>query len=1078
LSIDGTTQCPSDDTLAAFVDGNIDATTRAAVLAHLESCPECMAAVLSANAHREEEAIARPAPGARPRWWLMVAAAVLVAIVAVPLMLRRNAPSLARLVALAPDDARTVEPRLSGGFPWAPYRGPLRATGAATDPDRLKLGGVAGELAQRAKQDPSPEAQHGAGVAMVVIEQPEEAIAHLEAAAAKAPDDAATWSDLAASRYAAAAQLSRASLLPEALAAADRALRIDPRLPEGRFNRALILERLGLAEKARVAWQAYLEVDAGSPWAAEARQRLSALPVTTTDAQFRGELPRLEQSALDGDTAAVASLVGRFPQQSRAYAEAETLGRWGMARNNEDDAVRLLTIARRVGDALVPIAGESLLRDAVAAVDGSDPSRRALLAEAHQVYRRGRIAFSRQELSAAEPDLRLAASRFEAAGSPMALAARYYAASVAYARNESGRATGELESLLPTLDTHPRFASLGAHVRWELALCRIHEADWEDALTLLEASAATFSRLGERGNLASVESIEATTLVSLGRPDDAWAARLRAFAALSAAGASERLAVSIGGAARMAMRAGRADAATSLLRLEEESVRGNDVLLANVLVRESTLDAARGGEAALMHAENATAAAQRITDPALRTRAENDARFATAAAVLPRDPRRAKELLDAAIAGYEERQMPAFLPESYLLRAGASLRLGANGDAARDLESGIAVIERHPVQLGETVSGTGVLDAGTALFEEAILLALERGDVRNAFAYAERAHGAKADAVSAETVAALLQKSGAAVLELVALPREVVAFCVTADGLTVSRHPFDRARLTAMVARAQDGDEAPARELYDVLIRPAEASLASARQLVVVAGPQLGGVPFAALYDASTKRYLIQRMSVALAPSASALRAAVAGSPHSVLATAVSSGSEAVGLPATGQELAGVARLYGRSVAVPAGGTFAGLLAAASGAEVLHIAGHTERQPGRGDAALVFARDAGGAERVSWKTISKAPLGGLGIVVLSACETLRTPDGPEQRALSLGGGFLAAGASAVIGTLTPIADTDARVLFLAVHRELATGAGAAEAVRRAQIEALTGDPSRRRGGWRSVALLTNRIWTN
>ena len=49
-----------------------------------------------------------------------------------------------------------------------------------------------------------------------------------------------SWSDLAAARYAAALQLKRPSLLPEALAAADRALRIDPKSAEAiRVKRSL-----------------------------------------------------------------------------------------------------------------------------------------------------------------------------------------------------------------------------------------------------------------------------------------------------------------------------------------------------------------------------------------------------------------------------------------------------------------------------------------------------------------------------------------------------------------------------------------------------------------------------------------------------------------------------------------------------------------------------------------------------------------------------------------------------------------------------------------------------------------------
>ena len=93
------------------------------------------------------------------------------------------------------------------------------------------------------------------------------------------------------------------------------------------------------------------------------------------------------------------------------------------------------------------------------------------------------------------------------------------------------------------------------------------------------------------------------------------------------------------------------------------------------------------------------------------------------------------------------------------------------------------------------------------------------------------------------------------------------------------------------------------------------------------------------------------------------------------------------------------------------------------------------------------------------------------IVVLAACETLRVPDSPRSHALSIGGGFLAAGASAVIGTLVPIADNEAREIFRTIHRGLASGESPASAVRYAQLEAL----GKRSGAWRAVTLLVNQI---
>lgn len=280
------TKCPTDETLALFASGDIDDATRNDVLAHIESCSDCMAAVLSANVHLEEErSVVRDWSGRRAwsesRWWMgAVAAAVLIAVIAFPLLRRRD-DSIARLIALAPASARIVEPRLSGGFAWAPYRGPMRSSDTAADTERLKLGGAAGDAIERAQRDRSERAQHAAGVALVLVDQPAEAIDRLRGVAEQSPNDVRVWSDLAAARYAAAVELQRPSLLPEALAAADRALRIDPKSAEALFNRALILEHMGSTGEARKAWLRYLDIDSSSSWATEARAHLGELPATT-----------------------------------------------------------------------------------------------------------------------------------------------------------------------------------------------------------------------------------------------------------------------------------------------------------------------------------------------------------------------------------------------------------------------------------------------------------------------------------------------------------------------------------------------------------------------------------------------------------------------------------------------------------------------------------------------------------------------------------------------------------------------------------------------------------------------------
>lgn len=1004
---------PDDETLALFVDGRLGRAEADSVLAHLDGCGECLRRIQGAN---EEHRAASTAFGPRGAAWrplaiaATIAAAAFLGIMTIVRGPREPQSPTERLVALAPREARTVEPRLAGGFAWAPYRGPMRA---GEETEHYRLFGAAGELVEESKRDDAPAAQHAAGTALMLIERPGEAVQRLRAAARKQPADAALRNDLGAAEYAAALKLNQPSRFVDALAAFDDALAADPRNVEALFNRALTLERLGLHIDARQAWQQYLRVDAASPWAVEARERLQRLPATTGESRFRNDQPRLELAAASGDRAALDALVRRYAQAARTFAETEYLGRWAATQSAES-----LAIARAIGGSLERLTGETLLRDAVAAIDRAG-AERGMLAEAHLAYRRGRIAYSRQAPVAAEPELRRAAELFARGGSPMALVARYYRANTAFDQNEVTRARRELELLLGEADARPGYKALGAQVRWELALCLMNDDDWSGALPLLVASRRGFASLGETSNRGFLDGLQGDALTSLGRPDEAWAARTRSFDALSHDGWGDRLVTSIGAAARAELRSGRLEAARALAALEMNALRatGNDFTLANALVRGALLDVRLGDAVeASAKVDEASVASSRLLDAAMRARSLADVQFARGAVLLHHDARAAAAALDRALDGYVDAEAPVFLTETRLLRARAALQLGDRDTALRELEHGIAAYERYPQ--------TSVLDAGREVYEEAIRLTLDRGDVAAAFVWCERARGARADSLAA--VQQRLAGSGAMIVEPAVVAGERIAFVIREDAATVIRR----------VASA------------DRLFR--ELPLHGVTQVIIVADPASDGAAFAA-------SQLIDRVAVTFAPSASVLRRELTPPLRSIAAVAVASRD----LPSSREELAGLARLYPHSL--EALGTFASV--ATARADVIHVSGHAE---GGNDATLVFR-----GERISPRRIAAATLEGQPLVLLAACATLRAARSPMRRTLSLGEGFLAAGARGVIGTVAPIADNDAREIFGRIHRHLAAGRSAADALRLAQRESMSLD--RNNSAWRAVALLTRTI---
>lgn len=1070
--------CLGAETLAAFAEGRLKGAQLAAVTEHLDTCEECTRDVALAMQAVEEEG-SNVVHSRRWAPWLAAIAAAVVIALTIPLMRGWRRSSIDRLVAASPTSERTVEPRLAGGFGWAPYRGSQRAIGSSSsDPERMKLTGVAGELIGRTQNDASAQAQHDAGVAMLLTQNAEESLARLEKVAATAPS-ASTWSDLAAARYAAASDRDRPALYPQALAAADAALRIDANFPEALFNRALIIERLGLGDAARAAWTRYLEVDPSSKWADEARRHLAELPSSKPSSQFERVRPLIEDAAARGDAKELRRLLADHAARERAFVEAEILGRWGEAalQKNDAEAARLLTLARAIGAALAADRNETLLHDATRAIDDSPASRDALAA-AHSAYRAGRIAYSRQRLDEALGDLRRAAELFAASRSPMALTARYYIASIHQAQHEAG-AGAELRRLMDEIDVKPDYRALRAHVRWELGRAYLFDYDWTRAIATLSEGARMFRDAGDHTNEAFVEAILAYSLAAEGRGDESWRWRIESLRALSAEGHAVRLAAALGGAMRADFLAGRTESALAIARLQQPVAGDSEQLslVLDALRSESILESQSGNTAdAIRTAQRAAAVAQGIPDPALRARWNADIEVAAAAASAEAAPARAIAPLTRAINFYRRTDLPYALPEPLLLRARCVLRTG-NVDAAEcDLEDGMQIVERH--RGSSAPSGTGILDADRALFTDAIRVRLDRGDKAAAFAIAERARGAS---ITVDELQHRLIGSATAVLEIACLSDEVVTFAIAEDDVRVARRPGEIAQLVALgnTSLTEQGTTAAA-ELYDELLRPVDALLSEARHVIVVPDPRLATVPFAALYDAASHSYLAERVTVAMASSAHSLQRERDDGGTSLATMSLPAGDRAgaAALPEARQEIADIAAFYRRATAITAeDATLPALRETLSAADVVHVAGHTERQPAGGEFALLLNSSDGEAlERVSSRTVATLPLSGARLLVLAACETLRPPASTETRGLSLGAAFSVAGVPNVIGTLTPVGDRDARTFFRELHRHLAGGESASDALQAAQLSAIheqethAGSPA-----WRSIALLTTRI---
>ncbi|HVR38699.1 MAG TPA: hypothetical protein VMU84_06360, partial [Thermoanaerobaculia bacterium] len=115
-----------------FVEGRSAVAELNAVIEHLQGCARCRLTVEDiAEAEQEElsdaEAVRKETQDRKAfRWWLPLAAAIVIALSIIPII-RRSVPArritpMQTLIAASPTGWRPTAGRLTGGFRWAPVR--------------------------------------------------------------------------------------------------------------------------------------------------------------------------------------------------------------------------------------------------------------------------------------------------------------------------------------------------------------------------------------------------------------------------------------------------------------------------------------------------------------------------------------------------------------------------------------------------------------------------------------------------------------------------------------------------------------------------------------------------------------------------------------------------------------------------------------------------------------------------------------------------------------------------------------------------------------------------------------------
>jgi CHAT domain-containing protein len=289
-----------------------------------------------------------------------------------------------------------------------------------------------------------------------------------------------------------------------------------------------------------------------------------------------------------------------------------------------------------------------------------------------------------------------------------------------------------------------------------------------------------------------------------------------------------------------------------------------------------------------------------------------------------------------------------------------------------------------------------------------------------------------------------------------------------------------------------------AKALFDILIKPLERRLDPDKEVYIVADKPFHQLPFGALIERTTGKYLVEKFVIAYSPSTTVFLHCTgaakqkAGAP---VERCLSVGESVFrqfdlkdsSLPSTKKEAEQIAFHYGRNarVLLDSLATEPMVREAMKNAEIIHIATHgliNEKRSEYSSLALweedtTETPDADGMMYAS--EISRLNLPFTRLAVLSACQTLIGRHYQGEGMMGLGRAFLAAGVPLVVASLWNV-DSPTTAIFMDrfhAHRTK-VGMTTAKAIRETQREMLKNDSVaiRHPSAWAGFILVGGSAW--
>jgi CHAT domain-containing protein len=960
-------------------------------------------------------------------------------------------------------------------------------------------------LLDAVRDHPGGASYHALGKFYLAERNFDKAIAQFEEALKVEPNNALIYADLGAAFLEKGKRDQTASNIAQAQIEFGRshenlskALELNPNLMEALFNRAICRENLKLSEQAEADWRQYLQKDANSQWANEARQHLEKLKAETIKAtQNEQQLREDFLSAFQNkdDEKSWETLKHGRTRGGNLIVNALVLDYLAFAANDQADAaadrLRQISYAGSIEEAKVKdrhTADLAKFYQTVTAID------RAALNEAHDLLRTATERYNRGEFDEASGFFSQAKDKFAALrDEPEALVAEAW---IGYCqlRTLAVKSGVELFERLVPIFERKHYLALAAQALQALGDAQSSLAEFSKALAIGDKALALSDNVEDEPNsirclalmismhLALSDYQQSLQLFAraaqLGRsiphdPKLMWPAYYEAgldfhFMGLPVtAVAFEKEALSLANAADVPLLRSRSLERLGTLYSEQKNFP----------------EAIKSGEQALAEAEEITSERSRN---AVRAHAMlRLARSHGQAGNLPK----AVYYLDQSLELYKKLDSQLYLYEASKGKLLAHIEMHDQA-AAAELPVVVDLFEKNRARITAESQRDKFFDAGQDIYDVAVAFSYKQNaGADKAFDYAEASRARSLfemmntgvritdiknpeihlEAESHPLPAGFIRErmpQQSQILEYAVLADKIVIWVVTRSAVKTGESSITSADLDGRIRNfvstlAQPSGtslEAVARqgkELHSLLIAPIEKYLDRNLVVCVVPDKSLNYVPFEALMSETSGRYLIEDYKLQRSPSATVfveLSDQAKKRERTALENLLSVGNPAfdqvafsslADLPGAKREAEQISNFYHPATRLLGpDATTARVMTALPNADVVHFATHAvadERSPLLSKLLLAHAPSRTRMTDATDGVLQAADVYGMKLarthlVVLSACQTGIEHAYRGEGAIGFARPFLAAGVPLVVASLWPVDSEATADLMISFHK--------------------------------------------